>query len=312
MSFESELTHLGHQLQSLDVTDRTHEDVQAALKELAPKTRAQAALLQKFLADAGMVDETEETKAGAVATSSSLVSNLRAEESESESEDDTFEKVPPAMNPWAGVSEEESKKAWLAWEVEQEKLVAILKSPQYKLNGPKLKYPNLFKDLMSRLDFEDDETSPRTYEPQMKHWQHFGLLVTVLQEFAKGRETGYLKIKVPAGALSAPPAIQGSAEEVPLTSHRTRLKTVYKNPGFNVDGVYYVEQSYNSFESNALSWRAVLVDVDRDAVRHSGARRRFQQNVTDIITSSLKEANFPPAVNLQRKKCSQRKARNKS
>lgn len=51
---------------------------------------------------------------------------------------------------------------------------------------------------MSRLDFEDDETSPRTYEPQMKHWQHFGLLVTVLQEFAKGRETGYLKIKVPA------------------------------------------------------------------------------------------------------------------
>lgn len=121
MSFESELTHLGHQLQSLDVTDRTHEDVQAALKELAPKTRAQAALLQKFLADAGMVDETEETKAGAVATSSSLVSNLRAEESESESEDDTFEKVPPAMNPWAGVSEEESKKAWLAWEVEQGK-----------------------------------------------------------------------------------------------------------------------------------------------------------------------------------------------
>ncbi len=51
---------------------------------------------------------------------------------------------------------------------------------------------------MSRLDFEDDKNSPRTYEPQMKHWQHFGLLLTVLQEFAEGRETGYVKIKVPA------------------------------------------------------------------------------------------------------------------
>lgn len=79
-----------------------------------------------------------------------------------------------------------------------EKLVAKLKSPQYKPGGPKPRYPNLLKDLMSRLDFEDDEDSPRTFEPQMKHWREFGMLLTVLQEFAQGREAGYVKIKVPA------------------------------------------------------------------------------------------------------------------
>ncbi len=116
MTFESELTHLANQLQSVDVTSKMHEDVQAAVKELAPKTRAQAAVLQKFLADAGtgMTDGNEETKPGAVAT-------LSTEESESESDDGTFDKVPPAMNPWADVSEGNSEKAWLAWEVEQGK-----------------------------------------------------------------------------------------------------------------------------------------------------------------------------------------------
>ncbi len=114
MTFESELIQLAIQLQSLDATNKTHEDVQAAVKELAPKTRAQAAVLQKFLSDTVMLDEPEQTKPEAVATSST-------EESESEPDNDTFDKVPRAMKPWANVSDRESTKAWLAWEVEQGK-----------------------------------------------------------------------------------------------------------------------------------------------------------------------------------------------
>ncbi len=86
----------------------------------------------------------------------------------------------------------------------------------------------------------------------------------------------------------APPPFQGSTEEVPLASHRTRLKNVHKNLGFDVDGVYLVEQSRNSFASNALTWRVVLVDVDREAVSHTLAQGG------DFSSRSLL-TSFPPA-----------------
>ncbi|KAL8930441.1 MAG: hypothetical protein Q9208_000625 [Pyrenodesmia sp. 3 TL-2023] len=296
MAFERELTRLANHLQSPEGANTTREDVHAALKDFAPKTRAQATAVQKFLAEAGMIEETKETEPEAAATSTSLRLNLRAKESDSESDDDMFERVPPAKNPWVNVTEEESEKAWSLWEVEQEKLVAKLKSPQYQLGGPKLKYPNLLKDLMSRLDFEDDEDSPRTYEPEMKHWREFGMLLAVLQEFGKGRDEGYVKIKLPLAALLAPPAIQGLSEEVPLTSHRTRLKPLGKNQPFDVDGIYCVELSLNSFESDALSWRTVLVDIDREALLEQGelpSRREWPQEemlaekATPILRAAL-------------------------
>lgn len=122
MAFERGLTDLANPLQSPHGANSTHEEVQAALKDFAPKTRAQAAAVQKFLAEAGMIEETEEeTQPQAVVTSTSLTSNLHAKEPDSESDDDSFERVPQLKNPWADVTEEESMKAWFVWEAEQGK-----------------------------------------------------------------------------------------------------------------------------------------------------------------------------------------------
>lgn len=78
-----------------------------------------------------------------------------------------------------------------------DKLVRTLESHRYTLRAGRPPYPNLLKDLCSRLDFEGNDASPRTFEPEMKHFQEFNILLSILQEYGKGREVGFVKIKVP-------------------------------------------------------------------------------------------------------------------
>lgn len=52
------------------------------------------------------------------------------------------------------------------------------------------------KDLVSSADtYEVD--SPITFEPDVRQWRAFDVLISHLQEHANGREDGFVKVKVP-------------------------------------------------------------------------------------------------------------------
>lgn len=78
-----------------------------------------------------------------------------------------------------------------------DRVIRTLESHQYTPDSGLPPYPDLLKDLYSRLDFKDNDASPRTFEPQMKHFQEFDVLLAILQEYGKGRNIGFVKIKVP-------------------------------------------------------------------------------------------------------------------
>lgn len=81
-----------------------------------------------------------------------------------------------------------------------DEFVRILNSPQYIVGRGLPAYPDLLKDLVGRRDFDDNDASPRTFEPHMEHWQEFDVLLNILWEYGDGRKLGYVKMKIPTYA----------------------------------------------------------------------------------------------------------------
>ncbi|KAL9004102.1 MAG: hypothetical protein Q9188_003068 [Gyalolechia gomerana] len=239
------------------------EDVQATINDLSVRTRAQMSAAKQFAMEAGIL--AQEMQTGTQDASSSANPKLDSK-GENAADEPGYDRVSVPKNPWPGVEGKESKQLWLGWDIVQDKLVRTLESHRYTLRAGRPPYPNLLKDLCSRLDFEGNDASPRTFEPEMKHFQEFNLLLSILQEYGKGREVGFVKIKVPEGAMSTPLDPRPEPEELMVMSYRCRLKPVHKHPTFDVNGIFSVERSKNSNQETAVIWRMIMDEFDRKTV----------------------------------------------
>ncbi|KAI4160115.1 MAG: hypothetical protein L6R39_000270 [Caloplaca ligustica] len=196
-------------------------------------------------------------------------------ESDTGSEDDGFPRVPTQKNPWPNVNDQASVQAWILWDDEQDKIVRAVESHQYTPGAGLPPYLDVLKDLSSRMDFKDNDASPRTFEPQMKHWQEFDGFVQTLQAYASGREAGFFKTKVPKyvstkEALSAPIRAEPITEEVAVLNHKIRLDPLHKHANdFNVTGIYHVKTS-NPTQASTGPWRVALEAIDRRTLREEG------------------------------------------
>ncbi|KAL8974280.1 MAG: hypothetical protein Q9197_001483 [Variospora fuerteventurae] len=219
------------------------EDIGVTLGDFSARTRSQATAVKRFAKEAGLKVPEEGTAPRAAISSRIFRSkpnlcdlNIEAEE------DESFPSVPAQKNPWPNISRESSLQAWQIWDEQQEDLARILESPQYTLGRSLPSYPNILKDLISRLDFDSNDASPRTFEPQIKHWQEFEILLQVLRELGSGRELGYLKMKIPAEAFSKPSMCEDTAKEMKVKSLRVRPDPMQGHHCESIDttGIYYL------------------------------------------------------------------------
>ncbi|KAI4117050.1 MAG: hypothetical protein LQ345_002632 [Seirophora villosa] len=174
------------------------EGAQVTLGDFSARTRAQATAVKRFAKEAGLNVPEGQTAARTANSSRIFRSRPNPWDPETESEDESFPSVPAQKNPWPNVSRESSLQAWQIWHEQQVDLVRILESPQYTPGRGLPAYPVILKDLLSRQDFDSNDASPRTFEPQIKHWQEFEVLLKILLEFGSGRKLGYMKMKIPA------------------------------------------------------------------------------------------------------------------
>ncbi|KAL8986470.1 MAG: hypothetical protein Q9177_004176 [Variospora cf. flavescens] len=264
------------------------EDIQVTLGDFSARTRSQATAVKRFAKEAGL-KVPEKGIAPRAAISSRIFKskpnlwdlNIEAEE------DESFPSVPAQKNPWPNISRESSLQAWQIWDEQQKDLVRILESPQYTLGRSLPSYPNILKDLISRLDFDSNDASPRTFEPQIKHWQEFELLLKVLRELGSGREMGYLKMKIPAEAFSKPSMCEDTAKEMKVKSLRVRPDPMHGHHSESIDttGIYYVKVSKNPSEGTTLEpWRMALEEIDRLTLRDQG---EFPSRPTDHFRAKL-------------------------
>ncbi|KAI4254914.1 MAG: hypothetical protein L6R42_006995 [Xanthoria sp. 1 TBL-2021] len=205
--------------------------VQVTFDNFPRQTRATARIIKQNALEAGLIQPETKPKPRKPVLVTRIVSS-GSEDSDSELEF-TFESDRKAMNPWRQVSQSESARAWSAWNAEQGLLVVwqgiqkvgiwsienlldvlpkhsqssrltfaidsldqLLRSPNYVVGSTKPPCPILMKDLVSRADtYEVD--SPATFEPDVRQWRAFDVLISHLQEHANGREDGFVKVKVP-------------------------------------------------------------------------------------------------------------------
>ncbi|KAL8703323.1 MAG: hypothetical protein Q9201_003487 [Fulgogasparrea decipioides] len=139
------------------------------------------------------------------------------------------------------------------------------------------------KDLTYELD-DDEDDSPRTYHAQMKHWCDFDTLIATLQEYGKGHETGYLKIKVPKEALTFPVNAPYPSEDFMIKSHGSRLNPLPEHPQFDNIGVYHIKLTEKTSELPAVIWRVVLKDYDRDIHLGFGKQLEHEKQLKHEMT----------------------------
>lgn len=189
--------------------------IQATLNNFPRQTRATARVIKQNAMEAGLIQpEMKPTPRKPVRVT--RIVSIGSEDSDSELEF-TFESDRKAMNPWRQVSQSESARAWKAWEAEQgswvigcfakvcsghqlifvtDSLDQLLRNPNYNVGSARPPRPILMKDLASSTDTYGID-SPVTFEPDLRQWRAFEVLISHLQEYANGREDGFVKVKVP-------------------------------------------------------------------------------------------------------------------
>ncbi|KAL9012955.1 MAG: hypothetical protein Q9173_002323 [Seirophora scorigena] len=265
MPLKRELTGLLDDSQVLFHETDNDEDAQVTLGDFSARTRAQATAVKRFAKEAGL-DVPEEQTAPRTANSSRIFrSRPNPWDPDTQSEDESFPSVPAQKNPWPNVSRESSLQAWQIWHEQQDDLARILESPQYTPGRGLPAYPDILKDLFSRRDFDNNDASPRTFEPQIKHWQEFEALLKILLEFGSGRKLGYMKMKIPAEAMSSPFMSEDDAEETKVKNLWIRPDPMHGHSSESVDtsGIYYVKISKKTSEGATLEpWRMALEEID--------------------------------------------------
>ncbi|KAL8720423.1 MAG: hypothetical protein Q9225_002713 [Loekoesia sp. 1 TL-2023] len=257
------LTRLRKPLQSLPYEADMKEGVQAAINELSARTRKQVSAVKQNAMEAGILAPEMQPSASTI----NPRLNAAAEDWDDESEAGPFRRVPKPKNPWPEISGSASLQLWLVWDNLQDRVIGISESPQYAPGSGLPPYPDLLKDLYSRQDDEDDDASARTFEPQVKHFQEFDVLLAILQEYGKGRNVGFVKIEVPEEALPTPVDAEHNPGEVTVVSHRCRLDSAHKHPHFDTEGIYCVKRSTTSNEETVVIWRMIMDDIDRVTLR---------------------------------------------
>ncbi|KAL8938004.1 MAG: hypothetical protein Q9216_004132 [Gyalolechia sp. 2 TL-2023] len=265
--------------------EKMEVDVQTTIKNFSVRTRAQMIAAKQFAMEAGILPPEMQTSTQGAFSSANVELDSKDEDSDDEL---GYNRVSVPRNPWPEVDGAVSRQLWLQWDVAQgqhlhrhhadihglhpsiDKLVRILESHQYNPKAGRPPYPNLLKDLCSRQDFEGNDASPRTFEPEMKHFQQFDVLLATLQEYGKGRDVGFVKIKIPEEAMSTPVNPRLDPEELMMTSYCSRLKPVHKHPAFDVDGMFEVVRSKTPNEESAMIWRMIMDDFDRETLATEG------------------------------------------
>ncbi|KAI4088756.1 MAG: hypothetical protein LQ339_008656 [Xanthoria mediterranea] len=248
--------------------------IQATLNNFPRQTRATARVIKQNAMEAGLIQpEMKPTPRKPVRVT--RIVSIGSEDSDSELEF-TFESDRKAMNPWRQVSRSESARAWRAWEAEHDSLDQLLRYPNYNVGSARPPRPILMKDLASSTDTYGID-SPVTFEPDLRQWRAFEVLISHLQEYANGREDGFVKVKVPEGALIPVVGATHFVKEVPTINHRIRLDRLPKHNNCVTKGIYRVKLSSNHYQDSTLTWRAILDDYEsqcrKDVIVASDARK---------------------------------------
>ncbi|KAL8767585.1 MAG: hypothetical protein Q9209_005957 [Squamulea sp. 1 TL-2023] len=220
--------------------------VQATIDNLPRQTRAKAHAIKLNALEAGILSPEKKPKARKPV----LVTHIGygSDEDTDVEPDDVFEQDVKVRNPWPQVQKLESMMAWSVWNAGQ----GSVKPP----------CPYLMRDLVVRVD-NCVRNSPRTFKPEIHHWQDFDLLIQTLQEYGEGRENGFVKIKVPKEALIPSIGDTHLVGDTLTTNHRIRLEKMPRHSKSASKGIYRVKRSLNPYEDSTLTWRAVFADYER-------------------------------------------------
>ncbi|KAL8720007.1 MAG: hypothetical protein Q9181_007977, partial [Wetmoreana brouardii] len=254
--------------------------VLSTINDLPVRTRAKVQVVKQNAAEAGMWSEEKkkpkkpskpESRNPTKPKSAQIISETEDEASISEPEEDEFES--DHLEELAGGIGVDHA-AWKAWEKAQADFVRSCNSSHDTPGASRPPYPDTMKDLAYELD-DDEDDSPRTYHAQMKHWCDFNTLIATLQEYGKGCETGYLKIKVPKEALICPANAPYPSHDFMIKSHSFSLDPLPEHRQFDNTGVYRRKLSKTTSELSAIIWRVMLKDYDRD-IQHSAFEKQLE------------------------------------
>ncbi|KAL8675670.1 MAG: hypothetical protein Q9224_007421 [Gallowayella concinna] len=190
---KKKLTGLSEQFQRISDADSV---LQATYDNLPRRTRARTQAIKQNAIEAGIIVPENRPMARKPAYTTRM-SCSDDEDSDTEPED-IFEadRAPLDPRPSSLIKDSERTKAWERWDTKQREFNKILNERKYMDSGRRRAYPKSMKDLKARADPDDKYAQP-TFELEMRHWQNLELLIRYLHEWGKGREQGFVKIKVP-------------------------------------------------------------------------------------------------------------------
>ncbi|KAL8679541.1 MAG: hypothetical protein Q9186_004187 [Xanthomendoza sp. 1 TL-2023] len=256
---KKKLTGLPEQFRIISDADSV---LQATYDNLPRRTRARTQAIKQNAVEAGIIVPENKSRAGKPVYTTRM--SYSDDEDSDTGPDDIFEadRAPLDPRPPSLIKDSESIKAWERWDTKQREFNKILNERKYMDSGRRRAYPKSMKDLKARADPDDKDAQP-TFELEMRHWQNLELLIRYLHEWGKGREQGFVKIKVPDEAM-VPSANSTYTGDGLTKNHRIRLDKIPRNPGVKVDGIYRVKVSVNPHEDSVQTWRAIFADYDRE------------------------------------------------